>query len=147
MAFFAKYFADARWLITTLSAIFCGLVLAVYPISVVHLVDRIHKDQLVAGSSCLLMIYGLGSFIGPAIAGLALEYLGASALPVYYLAILVIFSGVLMMQLIRSRVVERPEDNDSQYVAMVRTSQNVLAMHPESEPVLEEPDKRRNEQE
>jgi MFS family permease len=147
MAFFAKYFADARWLITALSAIFCGLVLAVYPISVVHLVDRIHKDQLVAGSSCLLMIYGLGSFIGPAIAGIALEYMGASALPVYYLAILVIFSGVLVMQLIRSRVIERPEEHESQYVAMVRTSQNVLAMHPESEQILDEPEERRNERE
>jgi len=147
MAFFAKYFADARWLITALSAIFCGLVLAVYPISVVHLVDRIHKDHLVAGSSCLLMIYGLGSFIGPAIAGFALEYMGVSALPVYYLAILVIFSVVLIMQLIRSRVVERPEEHESQYVAMVRTSQNVLAMHPESEQVLDEPEERRYERE
>lgn len=147
MAFFANYFADARWLITALSAIFCGLVLAVYPISVVHLVDRIHKDHLVAGSSCLLMIYGLGSFIGPAIAGFALEYMGVSALPVYYLAILVIFSVVLIMQLIRSRVVERPEEHESQYVAMVRTSQNVLAMHPESEQVLDEPEERRYERE
>jgi MFS family permease len=145
MAIFAKYFASERALITVLSAVFCGLVLAIYPISVVHLVDRIHKDQLVAGSSALLMVYGLGSFIGPAIAGFALEYMGASALPVYYLAILVIFSAVLIMQLIRSRIVERPEEHESQYVAMVRTSQNVLAMHPESEQILDAPIERRDE--
>jgi MFS family permease len=141
----AKYFSDQRTLITALSAIFCGLVLAVYPISVVHLVDRIHKDHLVAGSSSLLMIYGLGSFIGPAIAGFALKYMGASALPAYYLFILTLFSFILIVQLIRSRIVEIPEDHESRYAAMVRTSPNVLPMHPESEEVLDIPEHPRNE--
>jgi MFS family permease len=145
MALCAKYFAVERGLITALSAIFCGLVLAIYPISVVHLVERIHKDHLVAGSSSLLMIYGLGSFVGPALAGFFLHYLGASALPAYYLIILASFSIVLMVQLIRSRVVEKPEDHESHYVAMVRTSQNVLALHPESEEVLDIPEERRRD--
>ncbi|GAC28919.1 MFS transporter [Brumicola pallidula] len=145
MAICAKYYPGERGLITALSAVFCGLVLAVYPISVVHLVDRIHKDHLVAGSSSLLMIYGLGSFVGPAIAGFALKYMGASALPAYYLSILAIFSLILIMQLVRSRIVERPEDHESRYVAMVRTSANVLPMHPESEEVLDSPEDRRSE--
>jgi MFS family permease len=145
MAFCARYFAVERGLITALSAVFCGLILAVYPISVVHLVERIHKDHLVAGSSSLLMIYGLGSFVGPTVAGFALEYLGTGALPAYYLMILTIFSIVLTIQLIRSRVVEIPEDHESHYVAMVRTSPNVLPMHPESEEVLDIPEEQRRE--
>jgi MFS family permease len=145
MAICAKYYPGEHGLITALSAVFCGLVLAVYPISVVHLVDRIHKDHLVAGSSSLLMIYGLGSFVGPAIAGFALKYMGASALPAYYLSVLAIFSLILIMQLVRSRIVERPEDHESRYVAMVRTSPNVLPMHPESEEVLDAPEDRRSE--
>jgi MFS family permease len=145
MVICATYFSDQRGLITVLSAIFCGLVLAVYPISVVHLVDRINKDHLVAGSSSLLMIYGLGSFIGPAIAGFALKYMGVSALPAYYLFVLVIFSFILIVQLIRSRIVEIPEDHESRYAAMVRTSPNVLPMHPESEEVLDIPEERRSD--
>jgi MFS family permease len=145
MVICAKYFPSQRNYITALSALFCGLVLAIYPICVVHLVDRIHKDQLVAGSSSLLMIYGLGSFAGPTLAGFAMKYLGASALPAYYLLILSGFSLILNMQLVRSRIVERPQDYQSQYVAMVRTSQNVLPMHPESEQVLDVPEDRRNE--
>jgi MFS family permease len=137
MALSAKYLAVEIGLITALSAIFCGLVLAIYPISVVHLVERISKDNLVAGSSSLLMIYGLGSFIGPTVAGFTLENMGAGALPTYYLIILASFSVVLIVQLIRSRIVEIPEDHESHYVAMVRTSQNVLPMHPESEEVLD----------
>ena len=136
----AKYYAVERGLITALSAIFCGLVLAIYPISVVHLVERIHKDHLVAGSSSLLMIYGLGSFIGPTIAGFFQEHMGAGALPAYYLIVLSLFSLVLIVQLIRSRIVEKPEDHESHYIAMVRTSQNVLPMHPESEEVLSAPE-------
>ena len=147
MALCARYFAVERGLITTMSALFCGLVLAIYPISVVHLVERIHKDHLVAGSSSLLMIYGLGSFIGPTIAGFTLEYMGPSALPTYYLAILTTFSVVLCIQLIRSRIIEKPEDHESHYVAMVRTSQNVLPLHPESEEVLDAPEERRGERE
>jgi MFS family permease len=140
MSLGAQHYASEQTLITVLSAIFCGLVLAIYPISVVHLVDRIDKDHMVAGSSCLLMIYGVGSFIGPGIAGFALEYLGADALPTYYLVVLVIFSGVLAIQLLRSRVVEHPEEHDSEYVAMVQTSQNVLPLHPESEEIIDEPE-------
>jgi MFS family permease len=145
MALSAQYLAVERGLITGLSAIFCGLVLAIYPISVVHLVERINKDHLVAGSSCLLMIYGLGSFVGPTIAGFALEYMGAGALPTYYLMVLAIFSVILSIQLLRSRIVEVPEDHESHYVAMVRTSSNVLPMHPESEEVLDAPEEHRGE--
>jgi MFS family permease len=143
IALSAKYH-PAQWgLITALSAVFCGLVLAAYPISVVHLVDRIHKDHLVAGSSCLLMIYGLGSFIGPTIAGFTMEYMGADALPLYYSGILAIFSLIISVQLFRSRIVEKPEEYESHYVAMVRTTQTILPMHPESEEVFEAPEERR----
>ncbi|MEX2320857.1 MAG: MFS transporter, partial [Saccharospirillum sp.] len=145
MALSAWYLPAERILMTVLSIVFCGLVLAVYPISVAHLVDRIHKDHLVAGSSGLLMLYGLGSFIGPALAGFALEYLGAGGLPAYYLMMLAAFSLVLTVQLVRSRIIERPEDHESQYVAMVRTSPNVLPLHPESEEDVGAPEERRSE--
>jgi len=145
MALSGWYLPDEHAVMVALSVIFCGLVLAVYPISVAHLVDRIHKDQLVAGSSGLLMLYGIGSFVGPATAGFALEYLGAGGLPAYYLIILALFSIILMIQLIRSRIVERPEDHESQYVAMIRTSPNVLPLHPESEQDIDEPMERRSE--
>ena len=137
MSLSAVHYPQQHTLMTTLSAVFCGLIIAVYPISVVHLVDRIHKDHLVAGSSGLLMIYGLGSFIGPVLAGFALEYLGAGALPRYYTAVLILFSVVLSVQLIRSKIVEVPSEHESEFVAMARTSPNVLPMHPESEEVLD----------
>ncbi len=147
MSICAIYFSDARPLITILSALFCGLVLAIYPMSVVHLVERINKEHLVGGSSALLMVYGIGSFIGPSIAGTSLSYLGVSALTIYYAVILGLFSVILAILLRRSTIVENPDDHESQYVAMVRTSPNVLPLHPESEEILDEPNDRRGERE
>ncbi|MHA7880280.1 MAG: MFS transporter [Saccharospirillum sp.] len=134
-----------RWVMTALSMVFCGLVLAIYPISVAHLVDRIHKDHLVAGSSALLMLYGLGSFIGPALAGIGLQRLGGSALPWFYLLVLAGFAALIVWQLSRSQIIERPEDHEAQYVSMIRTSPNVLPLHPESEDDIESPEERRSE--
>lgn len=128
-----------------LSMLFCGLVLSVYPICVAHLVDRIHKDHLVAGSSGLLLLYGLGAFIGPAGAGVMLQVLGGAALPVVYLVTLAVFSAATTWLLVRSTVVEHPEDHEAQYVAMVRTTANVLPLHPDSEEEIAPPDDRREE--
>lgn len=57
--------------------------------------------------------------------------------------VLFVFSLVLIAQLVRSRIIEKPEDHESQYVAMVRTSPNDLPMHPESEEIIELPEDRR----
>ncbi len=146
MGWVAFQLPQQRFLMTALSMLFCGLVLAIYPISVAHLVDRIHKDHLVAGSSGLLLLYGLGSFIGPALAGFGLQRLSGTALPGVYLVMLAIFAVIVGWQLKRSTVVERPEDHEGHFVAMVRTSPNVLPLHPDSEEELEAPfDERQGE--
>lgn len=135
----------AIWLMVLLAMPFVGLSLAVYPIGVAHLVDHIHKDHLVAGSSGLLLLYGLGSFIGPALAGLGLQRLGGQALPAFFALVLALSVLVVAWQLHRSRVVEKPTDYEGHFVAMVRTSPNVLALHPDSEEELEAPKERRQQ--
>lgn len=129
-----------------LSMLFCGLVLAIYPISVAHLVDRIHKDHLVAGSSGLLLLYGVGAFVGPGAAGVMLQQLGGASLPMVFVVTLVVFVVAVGWLLKRSTVVEHPEEYESHFVAMVRTSPNVLPMHPDSEEELEPPAERRQEE-
>ena len=143
MALAAYLMPGAIWLMVLLAMPFVGLSLAVYPIGVAHLVDHIHKDHLVAGSSGLLLLYGLGSFIGPALAGLGLQRLGGQALPAFFALVLLLSVLVVAWQLHRSRVVEKPTDYEGHYVSMVRTSPNVLALHPDSEEELEAPEERR----
>lgn len=125
------------WVLTPLSMLFCGLVLALYPIGIAHMVDRIHRDHLVAGTSGLLLIYGLGAFVSPGIAGFFLQKFGGQALPEFYILSLALFTGWVGLQLARSKVVEMPEDHESHYIAMVRTSPNVMMMHPDSEEEIE----------
>ena len=60
-----------------------GLAFAIYPIAVAQLVDQLHSDEILAGSSSLLMVNGVGSVCGPLLAGLLMEHLGAQALPLY----------------------------------------------------------------
>ena len=144
MAFAGYLLPEERWLMTLLSMLFCGLTLAVYPIGVAHLVDRIHKDHLVAGSSGLLLLYGLGSFIGPSLAGFGLQQLGGKALPMFYVVAILCAVIYLSWQLRKSKVVEVPDEYETHFVAMARTSPNVLPMHPDSEDELEVPGEHRS---
>ena len=145
MGWFAMRWPKQILPMAALSMVFCGLVLAIYPISVAHLVDRIHKDHLVAGSSGLLLLYGLGAFVGPGAAGLILQRFGGASLPGVYLVTLTIFVVAVGWLLKRSTVVEKPEEYEGHFVAMVRTSPNVLPMHPDSEEELAPPEERRQE--
>ncbi|PTY38394.1 hypothetical protein BGP77_11820 [Saccharospirillum sp. MSK14-1] len=133
------------WLVVILAMLFVGLALAVYPIGVAHLVDHIHKDHLVAGSSGLLLLYGLGSFIGPALAGVGLQQLGGQSLPGFFALVTLLALLVVAWQLRQSRVVEKPTDYEGHFVAMVRTGPNVLPLHPDSEEEIEPPEERRHE--
>lgn len=143
MALIAFLLPSQLWLMVLLTMLFVGLVLSVYPIGVAHLVDHIHKDHLVAGSSGLLLLYGLGSFIGPALAGVALQRLGGQALPTYFALVILLAVLIVGWQLRLSKVVEKPTDYEGHFVAMVRTGPNVLPLHPDSEEEIEPPEERR----
>jgi len=145
MAMAAFLLPSQLWLMVLLAMCFVGLALAVYPIGVAHLVDHIHKDHLVAGSSGLLLLYGLGSFIGPALAGVALQRMGGQALPAFFALMMFLSVFVVAWQLRQSKVVEKPTDYEGHFVSMVRTGPNVLTLHPDSEEEIEPPEERRHE--
>ena len=45
--------------------VFGGMSFTLYPIAVAHLVDYVDRDQLLAASSTVLLLNGLGSAVGP----------------------------------------------------------------------------------
>ncbi|MGH8191112.1 MAG: MFS transporter [Rhodanobacteraceae bacterium] len=57
--------------------LFGGMIFAIYPIVVAHVVDYVKPDDLLAASSSVLLVYGVGSALGPLIAGWAMGALGA----------------------------------------------------------------------
>jgi MFS family permease len=61
-------------------AIITGLVACLYPMSMSETFDKVLKDQILAAMSSLLLIYALGSILGPYIASLVMENFGSNAL-------------------------------------------------------------------
>jgi MFS family permease len=64
------------WLAMAWIFLFGGMAFAVYPIVVAHLVEHVPPDNLMAASSSVLLVYGVGSALGPLIAGALMSGFG-----------------------------------------------------------------------
>jgi MFS family permease len=74
-----------------LAALFSGLVLTLYSLSVSHVNDKLEPAQTVAASSTLLLLNGTAAATGPILAGSLIAAFGPSA----YFAILAALTGTL----------------------------------------------------
>lgn len=63
-----------------LSAIFGAMIYSMYPVIVSHANDRAAPGTFIQVSGGLLLVYGVGSIIGPAMAGFAMSSYGAPSL-------------------------------------------------------------------
>jgi MFS family permease len=75
----------------TLTALFSGLVLTLYSLSVSHVNDKLEPSQMVAASSTLLLLNGSAAAVGPALAGSLMAAFG----PIAYFATLGTLTGTL----------------------------------------------------
>jgi MFS family permease len=75
----------------TLAAVFSGLVLTIYSLSVSHVNDRLEPAQMVAASSALLLLNGTAAIIGPLLASGLMGIYGPRA----YFATLATLAGSL----------------------------------------------------
>ncbi|MBL1141012.1 MAG: MFS transporter [Proteobacteria bacterium] len=112
-------------------AIYGGLAFSVYPVAISHLVDQLEPEDNLAGVSGLLLLYGVGAAVGPAIAGQLMYYFGHQALPVYFFLTQMILAAYIV-RIYKSHKEEQPE-HASPFVPMVRTSPSVLDMLPDED--------------
>ena len=117
-----------------LAAIFVwgGLAFAIYPIAVAQLIDQLHSDEVLAGSSSLLMVNGIGSVCGPLLAGLLMQHLGAQALPLYFAATLGALAAYTFYRL--RHVTDLVSEPHAHFMPMLRTSHTVLELMPDAPP-------------
>lgn len=114
---------------TALLAIFFiwgGLSFSIYPLSVAQLIDQLHPDEIVSGSSDMLVLHGLGCAFAPVIAGSLMTFIGAQGLPLYIGAVLLILAAYTVYR--RRRVVDLVSGNNAHFEPMVQTSSQVLSM-------------------
>ncbi|MEJ6655798.1 MAG: MFS transporter [Pseudomonas sp.] len=132
--------SSSTWLLVG-AAIFGAGSFSVYPTVVAHLIDHLHKEEVLSGNAALLMLQGVGSAIGPALAGWLMGITSTLMLPLYFA---VMFAASALFSLLRwrdkrDRIVEEP----AHQISMVGTSPEVLEMvvdeqKPDETPVEEE---------
>lgn len=108
-------------------AIFGAGSFAVYPTVVAHLIDHLSKEDVLAGSAGILLLHGIGSAVGPAVAGLLMGATSALMLPLYFVLMFTLCAvfSLYRWRNIRDRIVEEP----AHQIGMVHTtSPEVLEM-------------------
>ncbi|MCG6542402.1 MFS transporter [Pseudomonas sp. KSR10] len=107
-----------------------GLAFSIYSIAVAQMVDQLHPDEILSGSSGLLLANGFGAAFGPVVAGGLMSVFGPKALPVFFavtLAFLAIYSYF------RSRrVFDLVTEPHGHFTPMLRTSHTVLELMPDT---------------
>ena len=82
----------------TLAALFSGLVLTLYSLSVSHVNDKLEPAQMVAASSALLLLNGSAAAVGPVLAGSLMTAFGP---PAYFAALAALTGGLAIYDLWR----------------------------------------------
>ncbi len=72
---------ETTWLLGALLLVLGGLAVGLYTGALTLLGEGYRGDSLVAGTTCLAVVYGLGSALGPLASGAALDRLGPDAVP------------------------------------------------------------------
>ncbi len=87
-----------------LAALFSGLVLTIYSLSVSHVNDKLEPAQMVAASSVLLLLNGTAAALGPVLSGSLMAFFGPQA----YFATLGTLTGALLIYDLWRKMRRRP---------------------------------------
>jgi MFS family permease len=71
-----------------LGIVYGGLSFTVYGLSVAHVNDLIDENKVLEVTSGLLLMYGIGSTVGPTLAGGVMDLMGPEALMLYFAIVL-----------------------------------------------------------
>lgn len=121
---------SGRWQLYTLFFFYGGLVFSIYPICVAHLLDHLPRASMLPACSSLLLLNGVGSAIGPTVAGVAMDRFGAPALPGFFAGVFIVLA---LFASLRRLVRHRDRDHPAQFHPMLRTTPSVLELLPETD--------------
>ncbi len=126
------------WLVLGNVAIWGGVAFSLYPLAVAHLVDNVDSDDILPAGSAILLVYGVGAAIGPALSGEIMQAFNASALMLLFAVAHGSFAAYAFYR-VRNPIAAVEPESPAAFVPMLRTSPAVLEMHPdESLPVSDD---------
>ena len=118
--------ASSQKLLLSMFFIWGGLAFSIYPLSVAQLIDQLHPDEIVSGSSDMLVLHGAGCAFAPVLSGSLMTLLGSHGLPIYIGVVLLLLGGYIVYR--RRRVVDLGSGQNAHFEPMVQTSAQALNM-------------------
>lgn len=103
-----------------------GLAFSIYPLAVAQLIDQLHPDEIVSGSSDMLVLHGAGCAFAPVISGWLMTIVGAHGLPIYIGVVLIGLAAYAIYR--RRRVTDLVTGSNAHFEPMVQTSAQALNM-------------------
>jgi MFS family permease len=113
-----------------LGIIYGGLSFTVYGLSVAHVNDLIDSRRVLEVSSGLLLLYGVGSTVGPTLAGIVMDLLGPEALMLYFCLVLGVLAVSVWAFAPAKYIHAEASSHKTDYVVMGSGSQALLQMDP-----------------
>jgi MFS family permease len=114
-----------------LGVIYGGLSFTVYGLSVAHVNDLIDENKVLEVTSGLLLMYGIGSTVGPTLAGGVMDLFGPEALMLYFAIVLGLLALSVWMFAGARFLHPSQRSHKTDYVVMGGgSSQAVLQMDP-----------------
>ncbi|HEC73444.1 MAG TPA: MFS transporter [Methylophaga aminisulfidivorans] len=103
-----------------------GLSFSIYPLAVAQLIDQLHPDEIVSGSSDMLVLHGAGCAFAPVLSGGLMSLIGSYGLPIYIGSVLAILGCYTIYR--RHKVVDLVSGENAHFEPMVQTSAQALSM-------------------
>ncbi len=117
------------WSKTALMALFFlwgGLSFSLYPLGVAQLLDQLHPDEVVSGSTDMLVLQGAGAALAPLFVGAIMNVVGVQGMPLYMAAILFVLAAYALVQVRRVSVLTAGEQ--AHFEPMAQSSHEIVEM-------------------
>jgi len=121
---------NGTYFLIILLGLFGALSFPIYSLSVAHANDYLESDQMLGASAKLVLIYGVGAIVGPAVAGIVMQFIGTEG----FIAYLVLVHGGLGLYAVL-RMVLRPDtpDDTGDYIPLSPQATPIVAQVVEEE--------------
>lgn len=108
------------WIVFAIMFLLGSVLFPVYSLVVAHANDYAEADEFVKVSGSLLIIYGIGTMVGPQVGGRMMEYAGAGGLFASIAVGFALYGGYAMWRSFRRPALDPDDRSDFQVIAFTR---------------------------
>ncbi|MDI9244245.1 MFS transporter [Marinobacter sp. CHS3-4] len=103
-----------------------GLAFSLYPLGVAQLLDQLHPDEVVSGSTDMLVLHGAGAAVAPLLVGAIMNLVGLQGMPFYMATVLAVLAVYAIYQVRHVSVLTAGEQ--AHFEPMAQSSHEIVEM-------------------